>query len=198
MLEKSFAVSDFMTEQEISTLLEFYTTLPKTLNTGGDKKAWTTGFPIKSIPLRNFKSRVKKVFGKCNITLSMFLEEFKPWTVHSDWFNQDNKPYYACLIPLEFGEKVTHTVVFNELGVERNWREKLTTDKKYNYTKKELELLSHVDPDILGKISVDKFYKWKKGELIAWHRKLLHCSDNFLVGGLEQKTALVMFLNQDD
>jgi len=198
MLEKSFSVGNFITEQEISVLLKFYATLPKTLNTGRDKNAWTTGFQIQSIPLKNFKSRVEKVFGKCNVTVSMFLQEFKPWQVHTDWFKQDKTPYYAFLVPLEFGEGVTHTVVFNELGVDEDWREKLTKDKNYNYTKKELELLSHDDTDIVRKISVDKFYKWNKGELIAWHRKLLHCSDNFAVGGLEQKTALVVFLNQDD
>lgn len=198
MLEKSFRVENFITEQEISVLLKFYATLPKTLNTGRDKNAWTTGFPIKSIPLKNFKSRVQKVFGKCNFTVSMFLQEFKPWIVHSDWFKQDNKPYYAFLVPLEFGDKVTHTIVFNELGVHVDWRQKLTEDKGHDYTKKELELLSHESADMLRKISVDKFYKWNKGELIAWHRKLLHCSDNFAVGGLEQKTALVVFLNQDD
>jgi len=198
MLEKSFTVRDFISEQEIKTLLNFYATLPKTLNTGKTKSAWTTGFPAEVIPLSNFKSRLEKVFGKCNVTVSMFLQEFKPWTVHSDWFKQDKKPYYAFLVPLEFGEKVTHTVVFNELGVDENWNEKLTTDKNYNYTKEELELLSHDKPDRLRKISVDKFYKWTKGELIAWHRKLLHCSDNFLVRGLEQKIALVLFLNQDD
>jgi len=198
MLKQSFSIDNFITEQEISTLLKFYSTLPKTINSGRYKNAWTTGFPIESIPLKNFKARVEKVFGKCNVTVSMFLQEFKPWSVHTDWFKQDNKPYYAFLVPLEFGGKTTHTVVFNELGVDEDWEEKLTTDKNYKYTKSELELLSHDRPDRLRKVSVDKFYKWNMGELIAWHRKLLHCSDNFVVGGLEQKTALVVFLNQDD
>jgi hypothetical protein len=128
----------------------------------------------------------------------MFLEEFAPWTVHSDFFKNDNKPYYALLIPLKFDSKDTHTVVFNELGDKEEWKEKLDVDKNYPYTTRELELLSHVNPAILTKLSLQRFYKWRTGELIAWDRNLLHASDNFLLGGLEQKTALVMFLNRDE
>jgi len=40
--------------------------------------------------------------------------------------------------------------------------------------------------------------EWQKGDLIAWDRNLLHCSDNFSAGGMKQKTALVLFLNRDE
>jgi hypothetical protein len=46
-------------------------------------------------------------------------------------------------------------------------------------------------------VSLYAVYKWKIGSVIAWDRKLLHCSDNFLVNGVKEKTALVIFTNND-
>lgn len=198
MLEKSFSIQKFINQQDIDVLLDFYTTLPKTLNSGEHKNAYTTGFPIETIPLDGFTSRLEKVFGKFNVTVSMFLEEFLPWTVHSDFFKQDNNPYYALLIPLKFEDKQTHTVIFNELGDNEAWKENLKDDQNYSYTKKELKLLSHIKTSRLSKLSVHRFYEWQKGDLIAWDRNLLHCSDNFSAGGMKQKTALVLFLNRDE
>jgi hypothetical protein len=198
MLEKSFSVKNFINKEEIKILLDFYSTLPKTFNSGKEKNAYTTGFPIDTMPLQEFRTRLEDVFGKFNVTVSMFLEEFVPWTVHSDFFKNDTNPYFALLIPLKFDDKETHTVVFNELGNHKDWRSNLRIDKNYPYTRRELELLSHVDSSILSKLSLHRFYKWRPGELIAWDRNLLHTSDNFLLGGMEHKTALVMFLNRDE
>ena len=198
MLEKSFAIQNFISKEEIKILLDFYSTLPKTLNTGREKNAYTTGFPIDTMPLQELRPRLEAIFGKFNVTVSMFLEEFVPWTVHSDFFKNDANPYYAVLIPLKFDNKETHTVVFNELGNDKDWNTKLLIDKNYPYTSRELELLSHVKSSILSKLSLHGFYKWIPGEMIAWDRDLLHTSDNFLLGGMEQKTALVMFLNRDE
>ena len=196
MLDNSFEIESFLDDHEIEMLLKFYSTLPKKLNAGGEKKAYTTGFPIKTIPVKNFISRLKNVFGDFNVTVSMFLEEFIPWSVHSDYPKQDKNPYYALLIPLDYNN--THTIIFNELGIDENWKDKLSNESKYKYTDQQLKLLSHIDSDLLKKLSIDKVCKWQKGKMIAWHRNYLHTSDNFPMGGLEQKTALVLFLNRDD
>ena len=196
MLENSFEINSFLNDQEIELLLKFYDTLPRTLNSGETKKAYTTGFPIETFPINNFIPRLKNVFGDFDTTVAMFLEEFTPWGVHTDFVKEDNVPYYAVLIPLD--TKDTHTVIFNEQGTDRDWKKKLTADSGHMYTEQQLNLLSHVDNDLLKKLSVDKVYKWQKGNIIAWHRNLLHSSDNFSMHGLEQKTALVLFLNRDD
>ena len=198
MLEKSFSIKEFINKEQIETLLDFYDTLPKKLNKATEKKAYTTGFPIDTIPLSGFRAMLEDVFGKFDVTVSMFLEEFVPWTVHSDFFKDDRNPYYALLVTLNFDIKETHTVVFNELGHTRDWKSSLNVEKKYRYNKRELGLLSHIDPSMLSKLSIHRFYKWSPGDLIAWDRKLLHASDNFLLGGMEQKTALVLFLNRDE
>jgi len=202
-MEKSFEVNSFLTHDEVTILLKVYSVLPKALNHGSamDKKAYTTGFDLDDLdktPLKNFKNRLKDLLGPHQVTVSMFLEEFSPWTVHSDYHKGDNKPYYALLFPLDYENKDTHTIIFNELGTEKDYKEKLSEESGYHYDQKQLKLLSHVDQPLLKKLSIDKIYKWQKGTMIAWHRDLLHCSDNFLLDGPQTKTALVLFLNRDD
>lgn len=197
-MDKSFEVASFLTHNEVDTLLQFYNLLPKTLNEGSDKKAYTTGFDLNQIPIKNFDSRLKNIFGDFNVTVSMFLEEFEPWAVHSDYFKNDSKPYYAVLIPLDHQDKDTHTVVFNELGDKKDWKDKLIASVDSNYTEEESALLGHIDASMLEKVTLYKTHKWRKGDLIAWHRNLLHSSDDFSAVGLKRKIALVIFLNRDD
>jgi hypothetical protein len=196
MLQNSFEVLNFFDDREIKTLLKFYGNLTKSLNTGRTKQAYTTGFPVDTLPIKNFKTRITNVFGQHRVTVSMFLEEFDPWTVHSDYHKADKNPYFAVLIPLAY-DNDTHTIIFNESGVKEQWRENLI-DTGFAYEPNHLRLLSHVDEQLLTKLSIKKIYKWNKGNMIAWHRSLLHASDNFPVNGTKKKTALVLFLNQDD
>ena len=152
MIDKSFSIDNFITSEETDKLLDFYKKLPKTVNSGDTKQAYTTGFPIEISPVKDLIPRLKEVFGEFNVTVSMFLEAFDPWNVHTDFFKEDNKPYYAVLIPLEFQSMLTHTVVFNELGTDREWKKKLDANSNYNYTSAELQLLSHIEPqDVLAK-----------------------------------------------
>ena len=140
---------------------------------------------------------MEKIFGKFGVTVSMFLEEFTPWNIHSDFHKNDAKPYFAVLVPLDFDDKITHTIVFNELGTEKDWKTNLSVHKVQNYTKYQRQLLSHIDEELLSKVSISSVHRWKVGKMIAWHRKLLHTSDNFHMAGLKKKIALVLFLNNN-
>lgn len=197
MLDHSFEVDSFLTDIEVNTLLKFYGTFEKQLNSGDNKMAYTSGFKIANTPVKDFQSRLHNIFGEFNVTVSMFLEEFDPWSVHTDFLKADKKPYFAVLIPLEY-DNDTHTVVFNEVGTSNEWKQTLGEKTGFSYDQDHLKLLSHVDRNLLTKLSIRKIYKWKKGNIIAWHRSLLHSSDNFKINGTEKKTALVLFLNQDD
>ena len=195
-MEDSFEIASFIDQGDMDILMKFYATLPKTYNKGDDIKAYTTGFPIETIPIKNFLPKLREVFGDFNVTVSMFLEEFVPWNVHSDYHKEDSNPYYAILIPLDYEDKNTHTIIFNEIAIDVDWKKKLQEEKNYQYTENENKLLSHIDKKLLSKLSIDKVCKWKKGKLIAWHRKLAHTSDNFLQDGIKRKIALVLFLNE--
>jgi hypothetical protein len=60
-----------------------------------------------------------------------------------------------------------------------------------------LSIIDHCSSKKLEKVSLFSSYKWEQGALIAWHRTLLHTSDNFIKNGMKCKRALVLFLNQD-
>jgi len=197
-MKNSFEIDSFLDEQELVALSKFYQTLPKTINSGEEKKAYTTGFPWASMPIKSVKNKLENVFSTVNVTVAMFLEEYIPWGVHTDYFKDDRTPFYAVLIPLEFEDKDTHTIIFNEQATSKDWKIKLLTDTGYEYTEHELDLLNHIDQELLKKISIDSAYKWEKGKMIAWHRNYLHTSDNFKDTGMKKKLALVIFLNKDD
>ena len=197
-MKNSFEIDSFLDEHELSALLGYYKTLPQTINSGDDKKAFTTGFPWDDLPFETIKTKLKKVFPDSNVTVSMFLEEFIPWKVHTDYFKEDKVPHYAVLVPLDFEDKSTHTVVFNEVGIDKDWRGQLTQKSLYQYTEDQTKILNHIEQDMLDRLSVGQIHKWEKGKMIAWHRNFLHSSDNFENAGIKRKIALVLFLNQDD
>jgi hypothetical protein len=131
-MKNSFEIGSFLDEQEIIALSEYYQTLPKTINSGDGKKAFTTGFPWDDLPLQSIKTKFKQVFPESNVTVAMFLEEFLPWKVHTDYFKEDKVPHYAVLIPLQFDGKSTHTIIFNEEGTDQDWKSTLKTDSGYD------------------------------------------------------------------
>ncbi|MAJ24089.1 MAG: hypothetical protein CMP36_01110 [Rickettsiales bacterium] len=197
MLENSFEIDSFLDDDEIIALLRFYKTLPKTANSG-DFHAYTTGFPWNDLPMETIKNKIQSTFTHSNITVAMFLEEYIPWTVHTDYFKDDEVPHYAVLFPLEYEDKDTHTIIFDQQATVKDWKTKIQQTTGFQYTEQQRKLLNHINGDLLEKLSIDKVCKWKKGKMIAWHRNLLHTSDNFKNAGIEKKTALVLFLNKDD
>jgi hypothetical protein len=123
-MEKNFEIQSFLNQDEVEILLDFYSVLPRHLNSGSDKKAYTSGFDINDIPVENFLNRLKNVLGDFKISTTLILEEFIPWTVHTDYLPPDNSPYYSVLIPLDYRDKKTHTIIFKELGLEKDWRQR--------------------------------------------------------------------------
>lgn len=194
MINDSFEIKNFISSEDIDTLKKHYSVLKKTLNSGDIKKAFTTGFPWEnSIEQKIIGEKLDNIFKPYEITISMFLEEFQPWGIHTDYFKDDINPYYACLIPLDFKNKITHTIIFNEEGIVKNYWD-ILKDKNYKFSNYEKILLSHIEEKYLKKVSIQKKFKWEIGNLIAWNRKLLHTSDNFIANGLDMKFALVLFL----
>ena len=198
MLESSFEIDSFLDGNEITALRKFYQRLPKTLNSGDEKKAYTTGFPWDDLPIKSVRNKIENKFNEAKVTVAMFLEEYIPWGVHTDYFKDDKVPYYALLFPLDFEEKDTHNIIFDQKATTKDWKVKLNEHAGFEYTQKQKKLLDHIDEALLEKLSIDKVCKWEKGKMIAWHRNLLHTSDNFKQTGMKSKIALVLFMNQDD
>jgi hypothetical protein len=53
-MKKNFEIQSFLNQDEVEILLDFYNVLPRHLNSGSDKKAYTSGFDINDIPVENF------------------------------------------------------------------------------------------------------------------------------------------------
>jgi len=195
MIQKAFEIENFLDENEVVFLENIQKRLKKTFNLGNTKKAYTNGFDY-SLIKKVIQPKLNKIFGSFGVTDCMILEEFVPWTIHTDYIKKDSKPYYACLIPLSYENKITHTVVFNEVATKLDWGAELP-DSNYKFDSDTLSLLDHCSAEQLKKVSLYNSYKWQRGKLIAWDRTLLHTSDNFTKAGITTKNALVLFLNLD-
>lgn len=196
MIKKAFEIKEFLSEDELVFIENIQKKLKKTFNVGDTKKAYTNGFDYNIIK-KIVEPKLKKYFESYGVTDCMILEEFIPWVIHTDYVKGDDKPYYACLIPLSFEDKVTHTIVFNETATTMNWEQQLP-DIDYEFDEHTKALLDHCSPEQLKKVSLYGSYQWQRGKLIAWDRKLLHTSDNFSKAGIKIKNALVIFLNLKD
>lgn len=164
--------------------------------------AYTNGFKqndyifplIKKIVLNKIE---KLIDEKICLTVGMYLIEEIPWLIHTDYPNSDQKPKGVFLIPL--CNENTHTVIFNEECL-TNFAHFLEENKKLENNAKNLynTLCGHETENRLEYVSLHAAYKWHPGSVIYWDRKLLHCSDNFLINGVKQKTALVLLTNDNE
>ena len=122
---------------------------------------------------------------------AMVLVEHKPWVIHTDYLNNNDKnPANAILIPNQDIE--TSTLIFNEECTAENFDDFPTVK---NHVSEEIyeQYLSHCDWHKVQKVSVNEIYKWRRGTGVVWDRKALHSSDNFLKNGVTTKIALTIF-----
>ena len=192
--QKAFTIENFLSEKELMHIDIISNKIPKQMN-NDEKQTFTSGFNY-SLIKKIVDEKLKNIFGEFNVKDCMILEETIPWDIHTDFNKGDTHPYYACLIPLEYDGKDTHTVVFNEEAKNREEIFQLPESENKLDTQT-LAILDHCNDKKLQRVSLLSSYKWKRGSLICWHRKLLHASDNFKKNKLDKKKALVMFLNQD-
>lgn len=187
-----------LTNADFSKLLRIANSLrEKTLNSGDIKKAYTTGFNdvSKMLLYKMLQPYLQPAIGEFKIHVAMLLEEFIPWTIHTDYPKGDENPGYAVLIPLETID--SHTVVFNEECLDdfetyKNNHEPIINNCSYLHQ----SILSHISAEDLGYVSLRSIEKWEEGKLIIWDRVLLHTSDNFLAAGLSEKRAVVVFTSR--
>lgn len=139
------------------------------------------------------------------------MDSQNPLNVHSDYYykTEGREPFMAFLIPLKVndgneGLERASTVIFNEIDtyVDHDHNE----DRKYRNSQQLLErplltnnclhlggsLLSHVNPEVLRRISLQKILEWNRGSVIFWNEKHLHCSNNYAENGVTHKQAIVM------
>ena len=68
-----------------------------------------------------------------------------------------------------------------------------------NFDKKIYEkYLSHQPYEDLADLVIDTIYEWEIGDMLVWDRSLIHSSDNFLINGIIEKTAVPLFGSYED
>jgi hypothetical protein len=159
----------------------------KSLNEGQSKKAYTNGLDVKEMIL------LEAVFAEHlvgeRIHQAMVLVEFEPWSIHTDYNKGDKNPGKAILIPYQTQD--AHTLIFNEecfTTIEDLPEVDMHVDKDMHE-----QFLSHCKIEQINKVTHNYTYKWQRGTAVIWDRKKLHASDNFLVNGIKEKIALVIF-----
>lgn len=186
----------------LDRLVEVFDRLPNQLNSGAVSKAYTNGIdsqhPLYPWICRQILPTIEQKLGvQCKIRVAMYLKEFIPWTVHSDYQKNDEFPGYAFLIPIDWDGPAgshTHTVIFNEKS-KTNVEDYIKTADIKNPMAENIvnDLCSHESPEVLKFLTLATVARWRKGDLIYWDRELLHSSDNFLSNGISSKRALVIF-----
>jgi hypothetical protein len=172
-------------------------------NQGEQFRAYTNGFEPKDVIYPFVKKNVLDKLAKIltqdlKLTHGMHLKEQIPWGIHTDYVKGDMNPGLAVLIPLNTDIVSTHTVIFNECCIDSFENYIRDHDKvKNNSVNLHSNLMSHETINRLEYVSTSGIYKWHPGCIIYWDRKLLHSSDNFLINGVTEKTALVLFTNND-
>jgi hypothetical protein len=148
-----------------------------------------------------FGTDVKPVFG-------MFLNETKPWGIHTDAYHcekfPDRESALSILIPYTLDNSVDNlkcgfTLVFNE-RVRNNIEVDLlpsSEDSANSAMNIYQEHLSHNTVELVKKVTVKGIYPWTFGSVIYWDSLLLHDSNNFLRYGLQSKQAIVIHTYRD-
>jgi len=135
---------------------------------------------------------------KLNLTLGTYLKEFKPFGIHTDYVKGDKNPGLAILVPLNKEPLDTSTVIFNEECTSTFADfQKEHTKLQNNARHLAQSLMSHEPVNKLEYVSLLAVAHWEPGSVIAWDRRLLHSSDNFLANNVKEKRALVLFFNND-
>jgi len=188
---------------EISTLQKTVSNLQSSMNSGPVSRAYTNGFKKTDLIYPFIKKFVidriqQKLDLELKLTHGMYLKEFSPWGIHTDYNKGDQRPGMAVLIPLHTDTVNTHTVIFNE-ECTSDFSTYVATHTKLQHNASALHqtIMSHQPVEYLEYVSLLAAVPWTVGSVIYWDRHLLHSSDNFLANDVLEKHALVMFFNND-
>jgi|TARA_R110000772_G_scaffold177008_1_gene288630 hypothetical protein len=168
--------------------------------------------------MENIFSNIKNLIADQNLvpTFGMYLNETKPWGIHTDGYHvhQDptRKPAISFLMPLSVDNKQdlvsqSHTIVFNQSSDTITIKDDIDTKEYNNRAMVSLDdvsampdsamhiykkHLSHNVVEDVQRMTVQGVYQWTRGSLIWWQGQYFHDTDNFLANGHTSKQALVI------
>ena len=121
----------------------------------------------------------------------------------------DINDFYKNIVDLDNQETIYKNSSFHVDEKFKKYIESLTKSKRYNIrTNKHMvndlnfneedyrKYMSHQPYEDCKSLEIDKVVEWKIGSLIYWDRSRIHCSDNFLINNVLNKTPLAMFTSK--
>jgi len=153
---------------------------------------------LKILDNQGLSTYLSNIVGDSYIALGMLLHSTNPYSIHTDYQKdqdyEDNcrEPSEAILIPLQ--TLSVHTIVFNQQATNNDQIEKLPDIQDHVTNVFWQKNLTHCDEYLKTKVSVKSYNSWQRGQPIVWHRKDLHCSDNFVQNNISIKKAVVFFM----
>ena len=209
-------IKNFISEQEIESVVKVMSKLPKGENTNKSNtasyyKSIGQGHPLKNWFEKLVMAKVQKFFGiKCKMLFATYLNEEDPFDIHSDYFHKRiGEPFITFLIPLGVNGAVNKislakTIIFNQLdtGLDNDVHTKKSYDNNFrklhtdvlNNNSSDLHSteLSHCNIEDLKKLTTKAVLVWVRGNALYWDQASLHCSNNYTEHGITSKQAIVI------
>lgn len=147
---------------------------------------------------------IRSLFGHdLHLVFAMFLNETKPWGVHTDAIHVKTRPERTAamsfVIPFSVNDDralvdKTHTIVFNEGGLDNLDIFDLPDQDDHPCSALGIfeQHLGHNPLEEVKKLTVQGIYRWSPGSIIYWNSLYFHDSDNFIANGFTSKQALVI------
>ena len=206
-------IDNFLTDEEIGILEEDFLKIDKLIDcsTNGKENSTLQAFINENVYWIDsaktiLEPKIKQHFGNdVFINQGHVLTSYIPYNIHTDargGFGIPSDTHQAAwtfIIPLDTYD--SSTILFEQEADEgeENWDDKDLIEK-YGWQ------LHDEDPilfenylkgiEVLERTrvySVESIFKWKKGTMFAASRKKFHSSDNFLLRGVTEKRAIVMW-----
>jgi hypothetical protein len=130
------------------------------------------------------------------------LVAYKPYDVHSDFYTTEDQkiinditkelyPSYTVIIPLT---NFSQTIIFNQEGEYNSFSDYKNSNNtlKDHVSNNDWEtFLSHCHKEDQEYLNINTIFHWKRGDMLAFDRKLFHASSNF--NGIKKAIVLWLF-----
>jgi len=160
---------------------------------------------------------LRNTFGNFKVRTAHFFDVAKPHIIHIDDDYKFPKSYKAFTIPLELRgckDNKVKLVFFDQYyyGGPAKFVQNANTEGQPQYynsfvtdykdieglvdndiNEEHVKLLGHIKEDWSKGLSVQKYFPWHIGSIIAFDSLQLHCSSNFLSTGATSKLGLSIF-----
>jgi hypothetical protein len=202
-------ISNVFTEQELDSCVKVMSRLPDTKILGNSCHGIDENNMFNNWFHKNIFNRIQLMFGNdIKLMFGMFLNESKPWGIHTDAYHVKNFPTRDSAISFLLPYSVDHqkslvdrsrTIVFNQRGYYND--DTMSLPSLIDQPGCALDIhqlhLSHNSTDKAERMTVLGMFQWEISSLIYWDSLLYHDTDNFLANGYTNKQAIVIHTYRD-